>query len=446
MTDESNVPGHDHATLIFPDKFLWGAATSAFQVEGNVKNSEWWTWEQSHQALKDRSGMAADQYHLYEQDFDLAQSLSHNTHRLSIEWSRIEPLDGVFSIDEIDHYKAVLSSLKQKNMKVMLTLHHFSNPLWFAKLGGWTNNKASFYFERFVKKIVPELKEYVDFWITINEPNVYCYLAYRSKHFPPQKKNWWMFFKSYYNMAKAHKKAYAVIHEIEKDAKVGFANNTASFSAFHHHNLEEDFTEYVADIATNHSFYMLTGIKTHDFLGVNYYQNQYISLNGEAILPNLVEFKRGQADVSDLGWEILPEGIFDLLMDFSDYHLPIYITENGIASTNDDRRVRFLISYLKEIYHALQFGVDIRGYYYWSLIDNMELDRGFDPRFGLIGVDFKTQERTVRPSALVYQDIIKFNGIPHHLLKLLGHSIDVGEVIKRKQRKGISKAKLASIF
>ncbi len=446
MSNDSPRLVHDHATLKFPEGFLWGASTSAFQVEGNVINSEWWNWEQTHQTASKRSCLAANQYNLYEEDFKLAKSLSHSTHRLSIEWSRIEPLNGIFSLNEIDHYKAVLTSLKEKNMKVMLTLHHFSNPLWFAKIGGWTNDKASFYFERFVRKIVPELKEYVDLWITINEPNVYSFLAYRSKHFPPQKKSWWLFLKSYYQMAKAHKKAYNTIHELDKKAQVGFSNNTASFNALHQHNIQEGLTEYFADVAKNHSFYILTGKKTHDFLGINYYQNQYISLNGEAILPSLVEIKRGQADISDLGWEILPEGIFDIIMDFSDYHLPIYITENGIATLNDDRRVRFLISYLKEIYHAIQFGVDIRGYYYWSLIDNMELDQGFDPRFGLIGVDFKTQKRTIKPSALVYQDIIKFNGIPHHLLKLLGHSIDVQEVLKIKNKKGMSKAKFATMF
>lgn len=437
---------HDHATLKFPEGFLWGAATSAFQVEGNLTNSEWWAWEQVYQTAKKRSGMAANQYNLYEQDFKLAKSLSHNTHRLSIEWSRIEPLNGIFSINQIDHYKNVLYSLKEKNMKVMLTLHHFSNPLWFAKIGGWTNEKASFYFERFVKKIVPELKDYVDLWITINEPTVYCYLAYRSKHFPPQKKSWWLFLKAFNQMAKAHKNAYNAIHEVVKNAQVGFANNTSSFNSFHHHSVKENITEYFADLATNHSFYIATGKKTHDFLGINYYQNQYISLSGEKILPRLVEFKKGQADISDLGWEILPEGVFDILMDFSDYHLPVYITENGVATLNDDRRVRFLISYLKEIYHAIQFGVDIRGYYYWSFIDNMELDLGYDPRFGLIEVDFKTQERKIRPSALVYQDIIKFNGIPHHLLKLLGHSIDVQEVLRIKHKSKMSKAKFASMF
>lgn len=422
---------HDHQTLKYPPNFLWGAATSAFQVEGNVANSDWWQWEQTFLPSEKRSGVASDHYRLFEKDFDLAQKLKHNAHRLSVEWSRIQPEENVFDSEEIDHYKKVLYALKKRNIKAMLTLHHFTNPLWFAKIGGWQARSASDHFEKFVRRIVSELKEYVDFWITINEPNVYSYLAYRSKTFPPQKRSWWGFLNCYIHMAKAHKKAYLAIHEHDSKAKVGFANNTTSFDAFHKHSLIEKIGEFVADVGTNHLFYYLSGKANHDFLGINFYRNQYISLNGEALTPSLVEIKKGQADITDLGWEILPEGIFDILMDFSDYHLPIYITENGIATTNDDRRVRFLISYLKEIYHAIKMGVDIRGYFYWSLIDNMELNQGYNPKFGLIEVDFTTQKRTPRPSAYVYQNIIEHNGIPHHLLKLLGHSVTTKEILKR---------------
>lgn len=420
---------HEHGTFKFPKGFLWGTATSAFQVEGNNIHSDWWEWEQINQPPAKRTGMAANEYSLYEEDFDLAKNLSHNAHRLSLEWSRIEPVAGVFLQKEIDHYKKVLAALKKRGLLVMLTLHHFSNPAWLAQKGGWANIKASSYFERFVSKVVPELKDLVDFWITVNEPSGYAYLAFLSRRFPPQKNNWWLFANAYFQLVQAHKKAYSVIHQNIPHAKVGFANSVTSFDAFHNHSLKEKLVEFFADNITNHLFYKLTS-KTHDFIGINYYQNQYISFNGESKLPALVELKTGQADVSDLGWEIFPEGIFDCLMDFSDYHLPIYITENGIASTNDDRRVRFLLSYLKEIYHAIELGVDVRGYFYWSLIDNMELNLGYNPRFGLIEVDFETQKRRIRPSAYVYKDIIDHNGIPHYLLKLLGHSLDVKKILK----------------
>ncbi len=422
-------PKHDHESLIFPEGFLWGAATSSHQVEGDNFYNDWWEWEQTREE-KLRSGKAADQYHLYEDDFNLAKLLNHNAHRLSIEWSRIEPEEGQFNQEAIDHYKSVLKSLKDRGFTVMLTLHHFTNPLWFSQKGGWESFKAPYYFERYVKKIVPEIKDYVDLWVTINEPGVVIFMGYLKGLWPPLKKSKLAAFKTYWNFARAHKKAYYAIHKLIPNAAVGIANNLASFDTFHHHSIKEGVAEWVLDIINNHLFYKLTSIKTHDFLGINYYFNSYISFNGEAKLPSIVDISTTKKDTSDLGWEIYPEGIFDIIMDFSDYHLPIYITENGLASTNDDRRVRFLLNYLKEIYHAIQTGVQIKGYFHWSLIDNFEWADGFEPRFGLIEVDFKTQQRTPHPSAKVYAEIIKNNGIPHKLLKLLGHGLDVEKELK----------------
>lgn len=427
--EEPPKPEHDHHTLKFPERFLWGAATSAFQTEGENIYSDWWQWEQKNLPEIDRSKMAANEYNLYEEDFKIAKELNLNAFRLSLEWSRIESIEGKFNDVEIDHYKKVLESLHSKGMKVALTLHHFSNPSWFAQKGGWANRKSAFYFERFVRKIVPDLKKYVDLWITINEPTAYTFLAYRTKVFPPAKKSWWLYINAILNMASAHKKAYLAIHELVSGAKVGFANSVVSYSPFHEHKFLTSFSIYFANFFSNHFFYKLTG-KTNDFLGLNYYMNKYITESKDSLLPNLVDIKKGQADVSDLGWEIFPEGLFKVIMDFSDYKLPIYITENGIASTNDDRRVRFLLSYLKEVYHAIALKVPVKGYFYWSLIDNMELASGFSPRFGLVEIDFKTQKRTLRPSASVYGVIAKNNGIPHHILKLLGHSTRVEDVIK----------------
>lgn len=421
-------PKHDHQTLVFPKGFLWGAATSSHQVEGNNTNSDWWAWEQQLPE-KMRSGQAADQYHRYEEDFDLAKSLNHNAHRLSIEWARIEPVENQFDQKEINHYKKVLKALKDRGITVMLTLHHFTNPAWFTKIGGWENGQAAKYFDRYVKKVVPELKDYVDLWVTINEPAVYAYCSFLIGKWPPQKKSQLSAWKVFWNMAQAHKKAYRTIHQLKPNAQVGIAQNVSSFDIFHHHSLLENLTEWFLDITNNHSFYILTGKNTHDFLGLNYYFNRYISFNGQARLPSLVDIIVTKKEVSDLGWEIYPEGIFDIIMDSSDYHKPIYITENGLASTNDDRRCRFLIAYLKEIYHAIQTGADVRGYFHWSLIDNFEWVDGFDPRFGLIEVDYQTLKRTPRPSAYIYAEIIRNNGLPHPLLKFSGHAIKAEDVL-----------------
>jgi beta-glucosidase len=433
MPEDPLKEKHDHKALIFPEGFLWGSATSAFQVEGNDINSDWWAWEQDHQPTEKRSGQAADHYNRYVEDFDLAKKLGQNSHRLSIEWARIEPREGEFDQIEIDHYKDVLKSLKDRGFTVMLTLWHFSNPEWIAKKGGWENGKTAWYFNRFVKRIVPEIKEYVDFWITVNEPGVYTFMAYLggefdgSGVFPPGKKSNWSAIKATWNLKQAHKKAYKTIHKLIPNAKVGMAQNLNSFDAYHKHSITEQLAVILSDIFSNHIFYFLTK-GYHDFIGVNYYfHHRYRKTKG--LIPKLVDEETKRREASDLGWEIYPEGLFDVLADVSD-GLPIYITEVGIAASNDDRRTRFLITYLQEVYRAINAGIKVKGFFYWSLIDNMELHRGFDPKFGLIEVNFETQKRTPRPSAYVYKEIIKRNGIPHDLLKLLGHGIKVSDVLE----------------
>lgn len=420
---------HDHHSLEFPKGFLWGTATSAHQVEGNDINSDWWNWEKKHQPVDKQSGEAADEYNLYEADFKLAKSFNHNAHRLSVEWSRIEPEEGVFVEEEIRHYQHELKTLQDMGFEVMLTLHHFTTPEWLIKKGGWENGKSVFYFERFVKKVVPYFKAHVDLWVTINEPSVYAFCSYFIGIWPPQKKSKWKTFIVFWNMLQAHKKAYKIIHQADQNTKVGIAHNVTSFNQFHKHSLLESIAVWFLDLVNNHAPYILTGKKYHDFLGLNYYFNRYISFNGESKIPQPVDVLLTKKDVSDLGWEIRPEGIFDTIMDFSDYHLPIYITENGLASTNDDRRCRFLINYLKEIFHAISTGANVKGYFHWSLIDNFEWADGFEPRFGLIEIDFATQKRKPRPSSYIYGNIIAHNGIPHYLLRFQGHTVSAKEVL-----------------
>lgn len=420
------VPIHDHATLIFPQGFLWGAATSAHQVEGDNIHSDWWEWEKRIQSPEKQSNQACDQYHKYREDFTLAQELGHNAHRLSLEWARIEKEEGKFDEAEIEHYQAVLQDLKDKNMKVMLTLHHFSNPAWFAKIGGWENFKAPYYFARFVKKIVPELKDYVDFWITINEPGIYIWHMYIDPQWPNSKKSLFGQIKTYFNFARAHKKAYQLIHQLDLGKPVGMAQNIQSYSAYHKHSLIEQLGVIVSDLVANHAFYFLTR-GHHDFLGINYYFHHRLKKD-QGLIPKQEDVTSYTKDVSDLGWEIFPEGMFDVLTDLAD-DLPIYITECGIATSNDDRRIRFLMQYLQEVYRAIHAGVNVRGFFYWSLLDNFEWHRGFEPRFGLIEIDYQTQKRIVRPSALIYADIIRNNGIRHELMKFLGHRIHADEVI-----------------
>ena len=210
---------------------------------------------------------------------------------------------------------------------------------------------------------------------------------------------------------------------------MGIANNMLSFEPFHRHSIKEQFSVVLNDTFSNHLFYIFTK-GTHDFLGINYYF--HVRFSNPEFMTTGIDPNQSH-DVSDLGWEIYPEGLFEVLTDMAD-GIPIYITECGIASTNDDRRNRFLISYLQEVARAIKVGVKIKGFFYWSLIDNFEWHRGFDPRFGLIEVDYQTQKRTIRPSALVYTDIIQNNGIPHSLLRFIGHTVGAEEVLEKRQK------------
>ncbi len=429
----SNPPKekHDHETLKFPEGFLWGSATSAHQVEGNNINSDWWEWEQTHQPPEKRSDKACDQYNRFEQDFDLIKSLNHNAHRLSIEWSRIEPKEGQFDSAEIEHYKKVLKALKDRGITVMLTLWHFTLPKWVADKGGWENGETPGYFERFVKKIVPEISEYVDLWVTLNEPGVYIYETYIERVWPHAKKSVLGQIKAFLNLASAHKRVYKYLHQRFPAGKpVGMSNNMLSFASYHKHSIREQIAVAFNDLFVNHLFYMFTK-GTHDFLGINYYFHMRLKKN--SLTPGSMGMAQQTHDISDLGWEVYPEGIFDVLTDLAD-DLPIYITECGIASTNDDRRNRFLISYLQEVARAVKSGVNVRGFFYWSLIDNFEWHLGFEPKFGLVEVDYSNLERHIRPSALVYTDIIQHNGIPHSLLRFIGHTVQAEEVLEKRYK------------
>ena len=238
------------------------------------------------------------------------------------------------------------------------------------------------------------------------------------------------------NLASAHKKVYKYLHQAYPKKQIGIAQNVQSLEAYHKHSIVEQIAVMLTDFTTNHLFYFLTQ-GTHDFLGINYYFHIRFK-EGKNLLPEIADATQESREISDLGWEVFPQGLFDVLADLSD-HIPIYITECGIASTNDDRRNRFLISYLHEVYRSIESGVNVKGFFYWSLLDNFEWHLGFNPRFGLIEVDYATLQRKIRPSALVYTDIIQHNGIPHSLLRFLGHTVNAQEVLEKRYKEILKK-------
>jgi len=363
----------------FPKGFLWGSATSAYQVEGGNKNSDWEHW-------KVRAGRACDHHHRYEEDFDLAQSLNQNAHRFSIEWARIEPEKGKFDEKEVEHYREVLRSLARRRIKPLVTLHHFSNPLWVAERGGWENPSTAGYFESYVRYVVTQLADLCDFWVTINEPWVYLSEGYLYRRWPPEKCNPLAAFKVGKHLFQAHRGAYRLIHTIQPRAKVGIAYSLAHIR-----------TPFRFNPLSLWERSCLNWAKVQDFIGVNYYRS---------LTPFWSDLSK-----TDVGWEIYPEGLYRILHDLKKFNLPIYITENGIADAKDEKRANFISDHLVSVWRALQEDVDVRGYFYWSLLDNFEWARGFGPRFGLVAIDYETMERSVRPSAEVYAKIAKRNAL-----------------------------------
>jgi len=382
--------------LKFPKDFLWGTANSAYQIEGGIENCDW---------AKDFSaGKSCDHYNLYEKDFDLMKSLNQNAYRFSIEWSRIEPEAGKFNKKEIEHYQKVLEALKSRKIKTMVTLSHFTLPLWLAERGGWSSRKIIFYFPRFAKKIFDEFQDLVDFWITINEPLVYASFGYLEGRWPPHQKNLILFLKTIKNQETCHKKIYRIFHTFKPETRVGIAKNNSFFEPFNKESYLDKFSTKLYSFFGNE--YFLNQIKNYlDFIGLNYYFHQKIKF--PFAKKETENQKRGKR--SDIGWEIYPPGIYYTLGELKKYNLPIYITENGVADAQDKLRQDFIENHLYWIWQAIEEWIDVRGYFYWSLMDSFEWEKRFEPRFGLIEIDYKTFERKPRPSALYYAQICKDN-------------------------------------
>jgi len=380
--------------IVFSQEFLWGSSTSAYQVEGGINNADW--------SDVFPAGRACNHYELYESDFDLIKDLNQNAHRISIEWSRIEPKEGVFDKEAIDHYRKVLEALKKRGLVSMVTLFHFTSPLWFSQKGGWAKKDNIIFFERFTKVMVQEYSQLVDFWITINEPLIYSYKSFIEGAWPPQKKSPLLFLRSVKNQILAHKKAFNVISKIDNKAKIGMAVNNQSFKAYRNNSFLDKISVFTAEFLNNEYFLNQILNELH-FIGLNYYFSRKIKFPFRIIEEN--------REKNDLGWTIDPEGIHRVLIELHEYGLPIYITENGLADKNDKLRKDFIKDHLYWIYQSIEEGVDVRGYFHWSLLDNFEWDKGFDPRFGLVEVDYKNFNRIIRSSAYYYSKICKMNNI-----------------------------------
>ena len=403
----------------FPDNFYWGAATASYQVEGGIENCDW--AEAARAGTVPPCGRACDHYNRFEEDFDIAKSLGHNSHRLSVEWARIEPEEGVFNENEIEHYRTVLRALHARGLKPYVTLWHFTLPLWFSKNGGFEQKDSPEIFARYCAYVVRSLDDLCADYVTLNEPEIFTSLGWIRGAWPPFKrftfidfsrdvslehreseskaqKSIWSFFtflRVLRNLAKAHNLAYRQIKSIKPEVLVS--------SLKHVHVFTSDGTFWntckakLAHYFLNH--YFIKQLRnTVDYFSLNYYR--YTKFGDTKVYPT-----------SDMGWKLNPEKIYDALMYLSKFKKPIVISETGIADTEDRYRADYIMKQVLATHRAIADGADVRGYMYWSLLDNYEWDLGFDKRFGLVEIDYETLERKIRPSAYVYKKICEQNGL-----------------------------------
>jgi beta-glucosidase len=402
----------------FPKHFYWGAATASYQVEGGIENNDW--AQAAREGRVPSCGRACDHYNRYEEDFDIARELGHNAHRFSIEWARIEPKEGQFDQKEIEHYRQVLQALKERNLTPFVTLWHFTLPVWFSESGGWQRKDAPEIFARYCSKVVAEMGDLATHYATLNEPNVYATHTNLYGAWPPFKRarlfwlkvgkedgtsemtgakaRFWHFFsylKVANQLARAHRTAYNEIKLVRPEAQISVVKHV---HYFHGNGGRQNF------LLAKIMFYLQTARYLNqiadclDEIGINYYRNTGY---GETR-----EYK-----LTDMGWKMAPAFIYEVIMQLTRYGKPMYIAEAGLADQDDSDRGLYIWAQTRAVGRAIEAGADVRGHFYWSLMDNYEWSLGFEIEFGLIHINYQTLERTIRPSAYVYKEIIENNGI-----------------------------------
>ncbi len=455
----------------FPKDFIWGTATSAYQIEGGITTCDWYDWERMSGTTRagELAITASDHYHLYKRDIELMADLGVNAYRFSIEWSRIQPKPDVFDANEIEHYRDVLKELKKYHIIPIVTLNHFTLPKWIHDIhdnseygnGGWIGTRSSTIgeayivqkFEKYSARMAQEYGDMVDYWITFNEPIVEITAAYLIGVFPPGEFGAVdHLIKAFINTIFAHARAYKAIKQydtidsdndgenskitiahhwalytpenpddskdVEAAKQLDYLYNYLLFNALIHGKIDLDLNQQYTSTTTalNETITYQTLKGTLDLIGINYYSESVvkakpITLGNYTIKGTPSLEAREEYPRSDMGYRIYPEGIYIALSAVSKFGLPILITENGIADKYDINRAKFIIDHLQQVHLALKDNIPVIGYLYWSLIDNFEWGLGYGPRFGLFSVDYDTQKRIKTEGVQVFQNIVKHNGI-----------------------------------
>jgi beta-glucosidase len=398
----------------FPEGFLLGCATSSHQVEGGNQANDWWDWEMLPGKIAggERSGDACAWWHgQAETDLTLAAGLGQNAHRLSLEWSRLEPEPGRWDAAAFDRYASLLAHLRQLGMRSMVTLHHFSLPRWVGP-AGWTDPSLPARFAQLAAECARRLGPLVDLWATINEPLVLVFMAYLGRAWPPGHGSMGSALRAIRRLREAHLAAHAAIHGVHDDARVGVVLNLPVFDAARPRDPRDRAVRRAQEFLFNEWF--LRSLKgRHDFLGLNYYGRYAVRFDlGAAgqIFGRHVQTPTVSTPRTDWG-QIHPRGLTDQLRWLGRFGAPVYVTENGVYDNEDRVRPQVLRDHLAAVLDALDQGVDVRGYFHWSLVDNFEWAEGWRAHFGLIAVDRQTQARRPKASAEVYARICHERGL-----------------------------------
>ena len=407
----------------WPKGFLWGAATAAHQVEGGNTNN--WTAFELERApqlartaaeryqsfaiwpdIKDAagqpdtyvSGLSTDHFRRYKEDITIMQELNFTTFRCSIEWSRCEPKEGVWDAAAFAHYKSYLNDLRAAGITPILTLYHWTHPLWFEEKGAFARAKNIAYFERFAAKVAKELGMLIPYVCTINEPDTVMMQGYVMGNHAPGKKQPLTAMWVYRNLLRAHKRVYKLWKKVRPDTMVGMTKQFAHVAP-----ANQKVSSRIAarlDYALRDDFIMQIVRRRSDFIGVQFYfcdRYDGFRLAHQNDVPH-----------SDLDWPMRPRMLEPILKRVERYGLPIIVTETGLADMHDQYRAGWIDDTIESVKRALAAGVDIRGYVYWSLLDNFEWAEGNWPRFGLVEIDYEhKRNRIIRPSARHYADVIR---------------------------------------
>lgn len=418
----------DTRDLFFPQDFKFGVSTSSYQVEGGCTNNQWCKHECTTKDangslyMPEASGMTCDQWNRYKEDVRLIKNIHANAYRFSVEWSKVEPEPGVFDQQALQHYVDLCDELLANGIAPTVTIVHYTIPEWFAQMGGFEKEENIHYFVRYAAKLFEWLGDRVDLWLTFNSPSGYAMPAYYKGMKPPYKNDMQLAMEVLKNLCEAHVQAYQKIKSMPggKQAQVGIMKNIYQLDAM---DLFGRIPAIMGNYLSNQCMYnfFTKGVfkvwipfkvsvkhknsdapRSLDFVALNYYSHAQVrgfsidSFNNEVMTAN------GR-------YTIYPEGLYRALHELnqqvaSPLGIPIYITENGISPVNEQDRDLFLKRYLYALSQAIRDGIDVRGYFHWSLMDNYEWG-SYDQRFGLYHVDFETQKRTLKESAAHFVDV-----------------------------------------